>query len=179
METKYLKDFAVALAIIILFAFVLKAANVIKLVNEVPEDSIYKQMALDDQLLEQIQQIEESINDRKEFKFTVIKDPLEQNLIVRTRVDLELEWRKKVDAMMRLAATYIDEHGNKKAAIAYKGKTDIYGIGDQINSNRITDIQSGKITLTSQGRQSVLELKPLPPKPALIDERASKQEYIW
>ena len=179
METRHLKDFTVAVVVIILFVFFLKTVNVVNTVREVPTDSRYKDMAIDAQLLDQIQQIEHSIRDRMDFIFTVTRDPLEQNLIVRTRVDLEKEWRRQVEEMMRLAATYVDEDGNRRAAIAYQGKTRLYGVGDYIDRNRIVDIDVGTITLMYQGRQNVLELKPIPPRPAQIDDRTRTQEYIW
>ncbi len=179
METRHLKDFSVAVIVIILFIFLLKTVSVVNTVQEIPVDSIHKDMAIDAQLLDQIQQIEYSIRDRMDFIFTVIRDPLEQNLIVRTRVDLEQEWRRKVEAMMRLAATYVDEYGNRKAAIAYRGKTELYAVGDYIEDNKIVDIDVGKITLLYQGHENILELKPIPPKPAKIDDRVRTQEYIW
>lgn len=179
METRHLKDFSVAVVVIILFVFLLKTINVGRSVQEVPAESRYKDMAIDQQLLEQIQQIEHSIRDRMDFIFTVTRDPLEQNLIVRTRVDLEQEWRRKVEAMIRLAATYIDERGQKKAAIAYRGKTELYGIGDYIEQNQIIDIDTGRITLLYRGREQSLEITPIPPKPVQIDQRARTQEYIW
>lgn len=179
METRYIKDFTIAVAVIILFVFLLKTVNVVNSAQVVPVDSIHKDMAIDAQLIDQIQQIEHSIRDRMDFVFTVTRDPLEQNLIVRTRVDLEQEWRRRVEEMIRLAATYIDEDGNRRAAIAYRGETRLYGVGDYIDNNRIVDIDVGKITLLYQGRQNTLELKPIPPKPAQIDDRSRTQEYIW
>ncbi|MBW6515488.1 MAG: hypothetical protein K0B81_02590 [Candidatus Cloacimonetes bacterium] len=179
METRYIKDFTIAIIVIILFVFLLKTVNVVNTVQAVPVESRYKDMAIDAQLIDQIQQIEHSIRDRMDFLFTVTRDPLEQNLIVRTRIDLEQEWRRQVDAMIRLAATYIDENGNRRAAIAYGGETRLYAIGDSVNNNRIVDIDVGTVTLTYQGRESTLELKPIPPKPAQIDDRSRSQEYIW
>lgn len=179
METRYIKDFTIAILVIILFVFLLKTVNVVNTAQAVPTDSIHKDMAIDAQLIEQIQQIEHSIRDRMDFRFTVTRDPLEQNLIVRTRVDLEQEWRRQVEAIIRLAATYVDEEGNRRAAIAYRGQTRLYAIGDYIDNNRIVDINVGNITLMYQGRESTLELKPIPPKPAQIDDRSRTQEYIW
>lgn len=180
MEARHFKDITVAIIVIVLFAFLLRAVNVVRASEDIPTDSIYKDLAIDAELLAQIQQIEESISDRRDFLFTITRDPLEQNLIVRTRVDLEQEWRKKVESMIRLAATYIDEHGNRKAAIAYQGETDIYEVGDYIDQNRIANIETGRITLVHRGIEQVLELKPIPPKPAQIDDRSRRsQEYIW
>ncbi len=181
METRHIKDLTVGVLVIILIAFVFQMVSVIRTVNDVPEESIYKDLAIDQQLLEQIQQIEDSITDRKGFIFTVTRDPLEQNIVVSTRVDLELEWRRKVESMMRLAATYIDEQGNRRASIAYRGKMELYDVGDYIEDNRIVSIESGTITLAQNGREQILEVKPIPPKPAQIDteRRDRREEYVW
>lgn len=179
METRHLKDFTVAIIVIILFAFVLKAVNVVNTAQAVPSQSIYEDMAIDEQLLDQIQQIEHSIRDRMDFVFTITRDPLEQNLIVRTRVDLEEEWRRKVEQMIRLAATYVDEFDNRHAAIAYQGEINLYNVGDYIENSLIVDIKAGEITLSYQGHENTLLLEPIPPKPAQIDDRTRTQEYIW
>ncbi|MCB5230531.1 MAG: hypothetical protein WCX83_00545 [Candidatus Cloacimonas sp.] len=179
MESRHLKDFTIGLVVIVLFAFAIRAYYFIKAEDNIPAESRYKEMALGGDLLAQIEQIEDSIRDRKDFSFTVTRDPLEQNLIVKTKVDLEQEWRRQVEAMMRLAATYIDDQGNSKAAIAFQGKTEVYGVGDVIDNSKITNIENGKLTLVKSGRQTVLELKPIPDKPTKLDTRSNVKEYIW
>lgn len=179
METRHFKDLAVAIVVIILIVFLFKAVSVARTVIDVPDQSPYKDLALDQELIDQIQSIEDSITDRKSFVFTVTRDPLEQNIVVRTQVDLEEEWRREIEAMMRLAATYIDEHGNKRAAIAYQGKTELYGIGDYINDNRVVHIESGLIRLAQNGIEQDLEVKPIPPKPRQIREDKRQDQYLW
>jgi hypothetical protein len=179
MESRHLKDFVIGLIVIVLFAFMVKVYYFIKNEEAIPQDSKYKEMSLGGDLLARIQQIEDSIRDRQDFKFTVTRDPLEQNLIVKTKVDLEQEWRRQVASMMRLAATYIDENGNGKAEIAYEGKTGIYSVGDTIGSSKITKIESGVLTLNNRGQSTVLELKPIPDKPTKLDTSSKVKEYIW
>lgn len=182
METRHIKDLTVALIVIILIAFLIHMVGIIRNVTDVPAQSIYKDLAIDEELLDQIQQIEESITDRKDFVFTVTRDPLEQNIVVRTQVDLEEEWRKEVEAMMRLAATYIDERGNRLASIDYQGEINLYGIGDYINNNEVISIDSGKVVLAHNDLEQILEVKPIPPKPVAIDRdrrRREEREYIW
>ena len=179
METRHFKDLAIAIVVIILIVFLFKAVSIVRTVTDVPGQSVYKDLALDQELIDQIQSIEESITDRKSFVFTVTRDPLEQNIVVRTRVDLEQEWRRQIEAMMRLAATYIDEQCNKRAAIAYEGKTELYGLGDYINNNRVVNIESGRITLAQNGVEQDLEVKPIPPKPVQIQEERRQDQYIW
>jgi hypothetical protein len=191
VEQKYLKDFVIILVVILLLAYGIKASSLYKKVQEVPEESIYKKMALSERLLSQIQEIDSSIRDRKNFYFTVEKDPLEQNLIVKTQKDLEMQWREEVESLIRLEMTIIPEIGEKKAAISYKGMTTLYGIGDMFDlggdfsagaRGTINDIQPGMISYTYKGNQYDMELSEIPPKPAQLktDSKAkSVREYNW
>ncbi|MCF7920449.1 MAG: hypothetical protein K9N06_11115 [Candidatus Cloacimonetes bacterium] len=192
MEEKYLKDFIIILVVILLLAFGIKTSSLYKKVLEVSEESEYKKMALSEQLLQKIQQIDSSIQDRKNFVFTVDKDPLEQNLIVKTQKDLEMQWRDEVENMVRLEMTVIPDTGEKKAAISYKGSTTLYGVGDKFDlggaigngaKGEITDIRPGEISYLINGKQLDMQLKPIPPKPASIKTSTNKaksiREYNW
>ena len=123
MEEKYLKDFVIALVVISLIVLLIKDLNLYSKVKVIPANSKYENLALGEQLMEKIQEIETSIKDRKDFVFTVTKDPLEQNLIVKTIKDMEMQWKEDVENMVRLETTIVPEYGKKKAIISYKGKT--------------------------------------------------------
>ncbi len=181
MEEKYIKDFIIALVIIVLIAFGIKDYYLYSKVEGIPKESKYKQIALSEKLLGQIQNIEHSIQDRKQFVFTVIKDPLEQNLIVQTKKDLEKQWKEEVENMVRLESTIIPEKGDKIAAIAYKGKTNFYRIGDKFINGVITDILEGEIIYSYDGYQGILQLEKIPPKPVEIQDikLRDRREYNW
>lgn len=181
MEEKYLKDFVIALVVLLLIAFGIKDYYQKLKVDEIPEQSKYSNLALSDELLTKIQSIETTIQDRKQFVFTVTKDPLEQNLIVKTKQDLEQQWRERIQSMVRLESTMITEDGRKLAAIAHEGKTTLYSIGDSFKFGKITDIRNGEITFASNGRVGTLETKKLPPKPVEIQTKNGKnlREYNW
>ncbi len=183
MEHKYLKDFVIILIVVFMIAFGMKDYNLYHKVNKVPNDSMYKKIALSEGLLTEIHNIEESIKDRKQFVFTVTKDPLEQNLIVKTIKDIEKQWREEVENMVRLESTIVPEHGRKQAAISYKGKTVIYSVGDKFIKGKITDIREGEITYTYQNTVGVLKLQKLPERPQEIKQTTSKtkksREYNW
>jgi hypothetical protein len=141
-------------------------------------------MALGDELLNQIQKIETSIKDRKSFVFTVTKDPLEQNLIVRTIKDLELQWREEVENMVRLESTIVPENGVKQVVISYKGITKIYQVGDKFAKGTITEIRQGEISYKNNGVSGVLLIEKLPEKPAVIRKKTNKNQktkldYNW
>ncbi|MBC8527244.1 MAG: hypothetical protein ISS28_03665 [Candidatus Cloacimonetes bacterium] len=181
MEQKYIKDFVIALVVILLISFGIKDYYLYNNVKEIKKESKYKEIALGEQLLNQIQNIENSIQDRKQFVFTITKDPLEQHLIVRTQKDLEKQWREKVENMIRLESTIIPENGPKMAAIAYGGKTEIYKIGDKFENGEIVDIREGEITYAYHGKIGILKIQQIPPKPVEISDKKSKKhrEYNW
>ncbi|MCK4312563.1 MAG: hypothetical protein KAW88_07495 [Candidatus Cloacimonetes bacterium] len=183
MEKKYLKDFVIALIVILFISFGIKNYNLYNKVKEIPSESKYRKIALSEQLLVQIHNIEKSIKDRKQFVFTVTKDPLEQNLIVKTIKDLEKQWREEVENMIRLESTIVPEKGKKRAAISYKGKTIIYTIGDEFVSGKIIDIREGELTYLNHGQTGILKLQKLPEKPKEILQTTKKskksREYNW
>ncbi|MBT3168857.1 MAG: hypothetical protein HN952_06705 [Candidatus Cloacimonetes bacterium] len=181
MENKYLRDFVVAAVVILIIAFGIKDYYLFMETIDIPTESVYAKSALSENLLKQIQNIENSIKNRKKFRFTVTKDPLEQNLIVKTRQDLEKQWRAEIESMIRLESTIIPKNGDKLASISYDGKTTLYKIGDSFENGKITDIQKGKITYLYKGTTGVLKVKPLPPKPVAIKSKKTKKnrELNW
>lgn len=170
MEEKYLKDLVIALIVILLIVLGVKCNSLYSDIKVVPVESKYRKLALSEDLFNQIQNIENSIQDRKEFVFTVTKDPLEQNLIVKTIKDLEKQWRMEVERMVRLESTIVPEVGRKMAAISHKGKTKLYSIGDNFFYGKITDIRKGKIVYSYKGKDNILALQKLPDKPEAIKD---------
>jgi hypothetical protein len=171
MQDKYIKDLALAIVVIALIVFSIRNYYLYNRVSAVPDESIYSAMALDAALLNQIQQIEESIRERKDFRFTVNRDPLRQDLIVQTRLDLLHEWEQMVRRMMRLSATYFDESGNQIAMIAWNGTDNVVRIGDVLNNRRITGISENSVTYTEAGSTGTMNLQPVPPRPVQLDSR--------
>lgn len=182
MEEKYLKDLIIALIVILLIVFGVKCNSLYNDVKVVPHESKYKKLALSDNLFKQIQDIEQSIQDRKDFVFTVTKDPLEQNLIVKTIQDLEKQWRMEVENMVRLESTIVPEVGKKRAAISHKGQTILYTVGDDFFYGKIADIQEGKIVYTYKGTRNILEVQKLPDRPEAIQvesKDSNERKYNW
>jgi len=181
MENKYLKDFVIAFVVILIIAFAVNDYYLKKATAEIPAESIYKKIALSDELLEKIHDIERSIQDRKKFVFTVIKDPLEQNLIVKTKQDLVKQWQDKIERTVRLEATIIPEVGDRLASISYGGKTKHFKIGEKFEFGKITDIRPGEISYQFNGTNGVLALSKLPPKPIEISTKKNQKnrEYNW
>ncbi|MBN2461638.1 MAG: hypothetical protein JXB60_08520 [Candidatus Cloacimonetes bacterium] len=181
MEIKYIKDFVIALVVILVVAYGIHDYYLLQRTRGIAEESKYKRIALSDELLGKIQNIENSIQDRKQFVFTVRKDPLEQNLIVKTKKDLEKQWIEQVEEMVRLQSTMITENGEKYATISHRGENKIYRIGDSFTYGKITDIREGEIVYNNGGKSKILQIEKLPEKPHAIKEETSKKtrEYNW
>ncbi len=180
MEKKYLKDFVIVLIVLLLLACGYWNYMQLNKANKVAEESKYKKLALSKDLLDQIQEIEESINDRKGFVFTVTKDPLEQNLIVKTQQDLEKQWRVKIENMVRLTATILPQNGKKLASVAYKGSNELYSIGDEFTLGKIVEISEGKIVYSYSGKNYSLTIEKLPPKPVeILKNNKSERSFNW
>lgn len=180
MGYRHIKDFTIVLAVIMLISFAFHGYYLyVGDFDKYSIESKYKKLSLGEELINKIHDIENSIIDRKQFVFDVNKDPLQQNLIVQTKKDLEKEWREKVESMIRLAATFI-ENGNRFASIDYKGKTKVYQVGESIAGRKITHIGDGYVDYTYYGKEGTLKLQPIPEKPKEIQNtRTNKDIYVW
>lgn len=182
MEHKYLKDFVISIGVLLILAYGIMSYYLFVKVDKIPKDSKYKNVALKKELLNKINKINLSIRDRKNFVFNVTKDPLEQHLIVKTKKDLEKQWREEVANMVRLEYTMVSEDGSKMASIAYKGKSNVYKIGDKFLYGKIIDIQDGKLIYTYYDNKKVMNLSKIPPKPVELQKnfkQSKNNEYNW
>jgi len=179
MDYRYIKDFVIILAVIMLISFAFSTYYLYqKQVNKYPYESQFTEMAIGEKLLGKIHEIENNINERKQFVFKVEKDPLQQNLIVKTKIDLELQWKREIESMIRLSATMIQKD-RRLASIAYKGENKLYKVGDVIEGREITDIGPGYLKYEYRGTTGKLLLQPIPDKPVEIDNNRENKEYNW
>ena len=178
MEGRYIKDFTIAIVFIMIIVFGVKDVLWYQDVQTYPAKPD-AHVGISENLKDEIEQIESSIQDRKGFEFTVVKDPLEQNLIVKTIVDYEKQWRREVEAQVRLAGTYITADGAYLATIEHKGVRTDYRVGDRFEFGEITKIDKGKITYKQGGYSGVLELAPIPEKPAILQTEETSTELNW
>jgi len=170
MQDRYIKDLALALGVILLIVFAIRDYYIYNLTMKVPTESRYKHLSLSQELLDQIAQIEDSIKERKEFRFTVKRDPLKQDLIVQTRLDLLKEWEEMVRRMMRLTAT-IDDGESQRAIIEWNAKSNVVVVGDILNNKRITHISADFVEYTEGGMRGTLVPQSIPPKPEQLQGR--------
>ncbi len=181
MQDKYLKDLVIGLTIIMLLVFIGNDYYTYNKAKDVPVQSKYANIALDANLLAKIQSIENSISDRKMFHFTVTKDPLQQDLIVKTKMDLQKQWEDTVRSMMRLSATFTDSKGRSKATIEYQGQNHYVGVGDVIpgTNKKITEIQNSRVYFVESGYKGMLDVQKIPPKPVELDEKKAENQHNW
>lgn len=179
MEARFIKDFAIALIFIILFAFAVKDYTIYDKVDKIEYQSKYTDISVNEELMNKIKTIESSIQDRKLFAFNVPTDPLRQDPVIKDRLDRLQAWENMIANMVRVAATFINEDNEKCAIISYQGKSGVYRIGDVIAGRRIEDIQEQQVIYTSGGVRSIMVVQPIPPKPADIDQSSNITDFNY
>ncbi|MFO7659755.1 MAG: hypothetical protein R6V77_02480 [Candidatus Cloacimonadaceae bacterium] len=179
MEARFVKDLAIALVFIILFVFAVKDYTIFNKVNAVPGQSIYSDISVNEELMDKIKVIEESIKDRKMFTFNVPTDPLRQDPVIKDKMDRLQEWENMVRNMVRLAATFVNEDNEKYAIVYYQGSSDIYRIGDTVAGRRIVDIGDRQLTYVSGGVRSTMTVQPIPPKPADLESGSDYTDFNY
>jgi len=179
MEVRFIKDLAIALIFIILFAFAVKDYSAFKKVSSVPNQSKYSDISVNEELLGKIKVIEASIQDRKMFTFNVPTDPLRQDPVIKDKLDRLQEWENMVNNMVRLAATFVNEDNQTCAIIAYQGKSGIYRVGDTIAGRNIVEIKNGMLYYTSGGVRSTMTVQPIPPRPSGIEPSSSVTDFNY
>ncbi|MDP2172934.1 MAG: hypothetical protein Q8J62_04090 [Candidatus Cloacimonadaceae bacterium] len=165
MQLRYVKDFAIALIVIMLLAFGIRLYTVYFQVTAIPDKSIHSKESVSDTLLNKIKGIETSIQERKNFVFSNTRDPLRQGNIIKDKMDLEKEFDDMIRNTFRLSTTAIDENGNKIAYIEYQGAIHAARIGETIQGRRIVDIGEKTIRYFYAGNTYSTELASRPPMP--------------
>jgi hypothetical protein len=166
MQLRFIKDLAIALIVILLFAMAVHLVAMHRSWKQIPEKSVYTKESVSDTLLNKIKSIENSIQDRKMFVFSSNRDPLRQGNIIKDKVDREKEFEEMVKNTFRLATTASDENGNRIAYIEYRGVLHEARVGQTIEGRRILDISEKSIRYSYNGIVSTTELAPRPAKPA-------------
>jgi hypothetical protein len=165
MQVRFVKDFAIAMIVILLLAYGIRLYSVYIQSNQVPEQSKHTEKAVSDTLLNKIKTIETSIEDRKSFVFSNVRDPLRQGNIIKDRFDLAKEFEQMVLNTFRPTGTYIDqETGKRMVNVEFQGKIYSGGVNDVIEGRRITWINEDNIGIYYGGPQT-LAVQKRPPTP--------------
>jgi hypothetical protein len=162
MQSRFVKDLAIALIVIILGTLAIRLVFVDRNVADIPDSSVYSRESVSDSLMSKIRTIEHSIQDRKNFAFTTKKDPLRQGNIIKDRADRMQEFEDMVRNTFRLATTAIDELGNKIAYIEYQDAIHEARVGDIVAGRRILEINDRNIRYSMGGTSYTANLMPRP-----------------
>ena len=179
MQLRYVKDFAITLIVIIFLVLGVRLYTNYYKMKTIPSQSIHSKESVSDSLLTKIKGIEKSIQDRKQFVFTINRDPLRQGNIIKDKLDLEREFLESVRNTFRLSSTSILDNGHKFATIEYRDQNYYATIGDVIEGRRITDIGDNWIKYYYGGNVVTTYLAPRPAMPDFDKMNASDTSGNW
>jgi hypothetical protein len=175
MQARFIKDFAIALIVILLLAYAIRLFSINYKRNAIPDKSKYTNESVSDTLKTKIYSIESSIMDRKNFVFSITHDPLKQGNIIKDRFDRNKEFEDMVRNTFRPTGTYLDvETGRKLVTIEYQDKFFTGGVGDIIEGRKITRINENSIGIYYGGDQT-LAIQPRPVMPDFNKEEDRTQ----
>ncbi|MCK9556909.1 MAG: hypothetical protein PHO85_00725 [Candidatus Cloacimonetes bacterium] len=162
MQTRFVKDFAIALIVILLGFLIIRLVIIDNKVSDIPDTSVYSRESVSDTLMARIRSIENSIQDRKNFVFKSGTDPLRQGNIIKDKADRAREMQEMIRNTFRLATTALDELGNKIAYIEYQDALHEARIGEIVAGRKIIEINEKSIRYTMGGNTYTANLMPRP-----------------
>ncbi|MCB5234459.1 MAG: hypothetical protein LHW60_04355 [Candidatus Cloacimonetes bacterium] len=165
MQTRFVKDLAIGLVVIVLLVLVGYLVVINRDLHKIPVNSVYSRESVSDSLMSQIRNIENSIQDRKVFVFTTKKDPLRQGNIIKDKADRIQEYEEMLRNLFRLATVAIDEHGNKIALIEYQDALHSAREGETVAGRKIIEIKDKSIRYSMGGNTYTANLMARPEIP--------------
>ena len=178
MQLRYVKDFAIALIVLLLLAYAIRLYTINQVAKKIPDKSKYTNESVSDSLRTKIRLIESSIEDRQNYVFAITHDPLKQGNIIKDKFDLSKEFEEMVRNTFRPTGTYIDKDtGRRLVTIEFQDRIYTGRVGDVIEGRRINAINEQSITIYYGGDQ-VLAIQPRPVMPTVVEEQqAQNQNY--
>ncbi len=167
MEYRYVKDLAYILLVAAVIVLGVLAFNHYNGEQKVTAESAYAKQDVDANLLKQAADIESGISNRKNFTFSVEKDPLKQDIILPKKVDeIKIRLQKRRNEI-RLAGV-ITFNEQKFVTIEHKDIEKQYAIGEVIkgtngikiiaaNSEKQTARLSNGSTIRLKNRMNIYE----------------------
>ena len=162
MQTRFVKDLAIALIVILLGYLIIRLVIIDRKVSDIPGTSVYSRESVSDTLMTRIRSIESSIQDRKNFVFNSSTDPLRQGNIIKDKADRARELEETIRNTFRLATTVLDELGNKIDYIEYQDALHEARVGEIVAGRRIIEINERSIRYTMGGNTYTANLMPRP-----------------
>lgn len=165
MQLRYIKDFAIALIVILLLAYAIRLYSMNTKRNTISDKSKYTFEAVSDTLRAKVRAIESSINDRQNYVFAINHDPLRQGNIIKDRFDFAKEFDDMVRNTFRLTGTYdLDKGQAAYATFEYQDRMFIGRVGENIEGRLIRWISDGRVGIYYGGDQTLVA-QPRPAKP--------------
>ncbi len=159
MEYRYVKDLAyilLAASIIVLAVFAMKHYNT---EQNIDPKSAYAEQEVDSNLLKKAIEIEQGIKQRKEFNFSISKDPLKQDIILPQKVDeIKLRLQKRYNQIRLYGVLKFGDV--LLVGIEHKDLEAQYRVGDKIQGSRLSIKSADPVNQTavlSDGTKLVVE----------------------
>jgi hypothetical protein len=115
-------------------------------------------------LLETVENLENTLNERITYQFMSDSDPLDLTKVVTSQAFLRKIGADKQDPdaqIMRLAATVVGDDGSATAVIRYLGTGHILRVGDLLEGWKITEIGQEEVVMVRRGERQVLVNRPI------------------
>lgn len=179
MQLRYIKDFAIAMIVILLLAYAITLYTINAQRNKIPDKSKYSFESVSDTLKTKISDIERSIVERQSYLFTINTDPLRQGNIIKDRFDNVRAFEDQVRNTFRLTGTYnINEGANAYATFEYQDRIFSGRVGENVEGRFIKWIGDGRVGIYFGGDQTLIaQPRPVMPDMNVMEIQNLNQNY--
>lgn len=134
MEYRYVKDLAIILLVISVIVLAVFAVKHYNTEQKVDDKSAYAEQEVDSSLLRKAIEIEDGISQRKDFSFSISKDPLKQDIILPKKVDeIKLRLQRRYNEIRLYGVLKFGDQ--ILVGIDHKDLESQYKIGDKITGS--------------------------------------------
>ncbi|MBI9030611.1 hypothetical protein JEZ13_01215 [bacterium] len=134
MEYRYVKDLAYILLIIAVITLLVFAYNHHNTEQKVLTKSEFAEQEVDSNLLKKAIEIEQGIMQRKEFSFSITKDPLKQDIILPQKIDeIKLRMQQRYNKIRLYGVQKFDDR--VLVGIEHKDIENQYAVGQIIEKS--------------------------------------------
>lgn len=145
MEYRYIKDLAYILLVASVIVLGVLAFNHYNTEQKVEPKSPFAEQEVDSNLLKKAIEIEQGIKQRKEFSFSIMKDPLKQDIILPQKVDeIKLRLQKRYNQIRLYGVLSFGEE--LLVGIDHKDIEGQYRIGEKIQGSSLRIKSANPVT---------------------------------
>lgn len=137
MEYRYVKDLAYILLVASVIVLAVLSFSHYNTEVKVKPKSPFAEQEVDSNLLRKAIEIEQGIKQRKEFSFSIMKDPLKQDIILPKKVDeIKLRLQRRYNQIRLYGVLSFDEQ--LLVGIEHKDLESQYRIGEKIQGSNLS-----------------------------------------